>query len=225
MWQSEVFFFNIYLFGWAGSLLRYVGSSCLIRDRTWVPALGSCSLSYWTTNQGSPVTIRAFRILVNLVQHSQHSAFRWGNWGSVTCSKSHGEEAAELWWAPRQLALSSCSDGGAWKSDGGKAQAQWCVMVQPAHGSSFTAFPPPSALGSGPSHLDWTKRPCSSNYRWVNQGQDLTQAGQIQLFSENLELFFKEMGFPGGAVVKDSPASAGDARDPGSIPGLGDPLE
>ena len=33
------------------------------------------------------------------------------------------------------------------------------------------------------------------------------------------------MGFPGGAVVKDSPASAGDARDPGSTPGLGDPLE
>ena len=27
--------------------------------------------------------------------------------------------------------------------------------------------------------------------------------------------------FPGGAVVKNPPASAGDARDAGSIPGLG----
>ena len=29
------------------------------------------------------------------------------------------------------------------------------------------------------------------------------------------------MGFPGGAVGKNSPANAGDARDLGSIPGLG----
>ena len=29
------------------------------------------------------------------------------------------------------------------------------------------------------------------------------------------------MGFPGGAVVKNSPASAGDARDTVSIPELG----
>ena len=28
-------------------------------------------------------------------------------------------------------------------------------------------------------------------------------------------------GFPGGAVVKNSPANAGDARDAGLIPGLG----
>ena len=29
------------------------------------------------------------------------------------------------------------------------------------------------------------------------------------------------MGFPGGAVVKNPPASAGDARDMGLIPGRG----
>ena len=29
------------------------------------------------------------------------------------------------------------------------------------------------------------------------------------------------MGFPGGAVVKNPPANAGNARDMGSIPGLG----
>ena len=28
-------------------------------------------------------------------------------------------------------------------------------------------------------------------------------------------------GFPGGTVVKNPPANAGDARDVGSIPGLG----
>ena len=29
------------------------------------------------------------------------------------------------------------------------------------------------------------------------------------------------MGFPGGTVVKNMPANAGDTRDVGSIPGLG----
>ena len=29
------------------------------------------------------------------------------------------------------------------------------------------------------------------------------------------------MGFPGGTVVKNQPANAGDARDTGSIPGWG----
>ena len=29
------------------------------------------------------------------------------------------------------------------------------------------------------------------------------------------------MGFPGGSVVKNSPANAGDARDVGSVPGFG----
>ena len=29
------------------------------------------------------------------------------------------------------------------------------------------------------------------------------------------------MGFPGGSVVKNPPANAGDARNSGSIPGLG----
>ena len=33
------------------------------------------------------------------------------------------------------------------------------------------------------------------------------------------------MGDPGGSVVKNPPANAGDTRDPGSIPGLEDPLE
>ena len=33
------------------------------------------------------------------------------------------------------------------------------------------------------------------------------------------------MGIPGGAVVKNPPANAGDTRDPGSIPGPKDPLE
>ena len=35
----------------------------------------------------------------------------------------------------------------------------------------------------------------------------------------------KHMGFPGGAVVKNLPASSGDSRDVGSVPGLGRSLE
>ena len=31
----------------------------------------------------------------------------------------------------------------------------------------------------------------------------------------------KKWGFPGGAVVKNSPANAGDKRDMGSVSGLG----
>ena len=36
-------------------------------------------------------------------------------------------------------------------------------------------------------------------------------------------MYFK--GFPGGAVVKNLPANAGDPRNTGLILGLGDPLE
>ena len=36
-----------------------------------------------------------------------------------------------------------------------------------------------------------------------------------------LHYVYTLMGFLGGAVVKNSPASAGDARDLGSIPGSG----
>ena len=39
--------------------------------------------------------------------------------------------------------------------------------------------------------------------------------------SEVLFLFSVTVGFPGGSVVKNPPASAGDTRDTGSIPGLG----
>ena len=34
-------------------------------------------------------------------------------------------------------------------------------------------------------------------------------------------LIKKTSGFPGSSVVENPPANAGDARDPGSIPGLG----
>ena len=35
------------------------------------------------------------------------------------------------------------------------------------------------------------------------------------------EPFMMDKGFPGGAVVKNPPANAGDVRDADSIPGLG----
>ena len=34
-------------------------------------------------------------------------------------------------------------------------------------------------------------------------------------------MYLFEWGFPGGAVVQNPPANAGDARDLGSIPGSG----
>ena len=37
----------------------------------------------------------------------------------------------------------------------------------------------------------------------------------------NKLIYKTETGFPGGLVVKNLPANSGDARDVGSIPGLG----
>ena len=59
--------------------------------------------------------------------------------------------------------------------------------------------------------------------------QNITKFFFIQLLGERsitLDLCFKQaaeasMGFPGGTVVKNQPANAGDARDMGSIPGSG----
>ena len=36
-----------------------------------------------------------------------------------------------------------------------------------------------------------------------------------------LSIVYSLRGFPGGSVVKNLPANVGDARDAGSIPGLG----
>ena len=38
---------------------------------------------------------------------------------------------------------------------------------------------------------------------------------------QKMELRMRFWGFPGGSVVKNSPANAGDARDADSIPGTG----
>ena len=44
-------------------------------------------------------------------------------------------------------------------------------------------------------------------------------SGKLTLKAKNSELFVAS--FPGGALVKNPPAKAGDTRDVGSIPGLG----
>ena len=51
-------------------------------------------------------------------------------------------------------------------------------------------------------------------------------AGKLMSFPR-IYLETREIGrdFPGGTAVKNTPASAGDARDAGSIPGREDPLE
>ena len=38
---------------------------------------------------------------------------------------------------------------------------------------------------------------------------------------ENIHMYTQIRGFPGGAVLKNPPANAGDAREAGSIPGSG----
>ena len=43
----------------------------------------------------------------------------------------------------------------------------------------------------------------------------------MELFSSYKKSNALKKGFPGGAVVKNPPADAGDTRDMGSIPGLG----
>ena len=47
-------------------------------------------------------------------------------------------------------------------------------------------------------------------------------AGEVSFSLGKLICFvINTMGFPGGTVVKNLPANAGDARDAGLIPGLG----
>ena len=46
----------------------------------------------------------------------------------------------------------------------------------------------------------------------------VTEQSQLKVSNELIYIF---KGFPGGTVVKNPPANAGDARDTGSIPGLG----
>ena len=41
------------------------------------------------------------------------------------------------------------------------------------------------------------------------------------LYNQFVQLYANKGGFPGGTVVKNLPANAGDARDTGSIPGSG----
>ena len=50
--------------------------------------------------------------------------------------------------------------------------------------------------------------------------QDLT-LGDHQCNSKEVNVTVKKLGFPGGAVVKNSPANAGKAGDMASIPGSG----
>ena len=64
LFLPELFFFLIFIYFAAPGLifctrslwssLRHAGSSSLMRDRTWPPALGAWSLSHWTTREIPP---------------------------------------------------------------------------------------------------------------------------------------------------------------------------
>ena len=66
--------------------------------------------------------------------------------------------------------------------------------------------------------------------KWVYQNSQNCSSKSISLYANctlilrnvppKLQLHFSIWGFPGGAVVKNLPGNAGDARDVGSIPGL-----
>ena len=48
-----------------------------------------------------------------------------------------------------------------------------------------------------------------------------TRAPYLNLHNLDSSLVTLNTGFPGGSVVEDPPANAGDSRDTGLIPGLG----
>ena len=65
------------------------------------------------------------------------------------------------------------------------------------------------------SWLSWPLLPLDSDRRCSCDG-DAVRLGILALVRDNVSL-----SFPGGAVVKNPPAKAGDVRDVGSIPGSG----
>ena len=54
----------------------------------------------------------------------------------------------------------------------------------------------------------------------LTQSQSLVRQGPLQICAIS-SLLECEMGFPGGAVVKNLPGNTGDTRDTGLIPGSG----
>ena len=55
--------------------------------------------------------------------------------------------------------------------------------------------------------------------------QKIEEGPSPNLFYEGNEARVALMGFPSGTVAKNLPASAGDTRESGSVPGLGRPLQ
>ena len=55
--------------------------------------------------------------------------------------------------------------------------------------------------------------------------QKIEEGPSPNLFYEGNEARVSLMGFPSGTVAKNLPASAGDTRESGSVPGLGRPLQ
>ena len=53
---------------------------------------------------------------------------------------------------------------------------------------------------------------------------NLSASSQHHTFKKYIPFFNLSVGTPGGSVVKNLPANAGDARDAGLTPGLGSSL-
>ena len=87
-----------------------------------------------------------------------------------------------------------------------------------------SAFPTPrknfSLSSRQRKQLSHTKHMCKTGPWCWEPGGKRTSEGLDHLLSLNTPPL---MGFPGGPVVKNLPANAGEARDMGLIPGLGRP--
>ena len=88
----------------------------------------------------------------------------------------------------------------------------------PRHEMRFPSLSQEDALEEGMAthssilswRIPWTEEPGSYS-PWGRKGSDMTERLTHTHIPNN--------GFPGGAVVKNLPANAGDAREGGSIPG------
>ena len=132
---------------------------------------------------------------INFIQYSQHSSYRWGNWGSVTYSGSHSEEVTELWCIPRQSVLSFLLSR--WHMKDWGLGSPRLVMHLGCHQLTVTPSPPsphPLPRSGVPSGLNWKTmlfQPLLSESEarldpgWANPA-----------LPENLELVLKEMQSP-----------------------------
>ena len=70
--------------------------------------------------------------------------------------------------------------------------------------------------------IPWTEQPDGLYSQWGHKDSDMTERlSTAPAPLSQWAQYKQDQGFPGGSVVKNPPANAGDARDVGLIPGSG----